>query len=68
MIVYTVVKEARIEFLRKQNTGRALFLVLEKLPIDKLNKREITSLAIRSHQTEGSPLCICILPRYLQGS
>jgi len=68
MIVHTVAKEACIEFLRKQNTGRVLFLLLEMLPIDKLNKREVTSLTIRSHQTEGSLLCTCALPRYLQGS
>jgi structural maintenance of chromosome 4 len=43
MVVNTVAQgQACIEFLRKQNIGRALFMVLEKLPTDKLNERVVT--------------------------
>ncbi|KAG1879662.1 RecF/RecN/SMC N terminal domain-containing protein [Suillus tomentosus] len=43
MVVDTVAQgQACIEFLRKQNIGRASFMVLEKLPTDKLNERVVT--------------------------
>ncbi|OAX33539.1 hypothetical protein K503DRAFT_869495 [Rhizopogon vinicolor AM-OR11-026] len=43
MVVDTVTQgQACIEFLRKQNIGRASFMVLEKLPTDKLNERVVT--------------------------
>ncbi|KAG1744333.1 hypothetical protein EDD22DRAFT_1005720 [Suillus occidentalis] len=43
MVVDTVAQgQACIEFLRKQNIGRTSFMVLEKLPTDKLNERVVT--------------------------
>ncbi|KAG2746768.1 hypothetical protein P692DRAFT_201933204 [Suillus brevipes Sb2] len=43
MVVDTVTQgQACIEFLRKQNIGRASFMVLEKLPTDRLNERVVT--------------------------
>ncbi|KAG2337616.1 hypothetical protein BDR05DRAFT_970038 [Suillus weaverae] len=43
MVVDTVAQgQACIEFLRKQNIGRASFMVLEKLPTDRLNERVVT--------------------------
>ena len=43
MVVDTVTQgQACIEFLHKQNIGRASFMVLEKLPTDKLNERVVT--------------------------
>ena len=43
MVLDTVTQgQACIEFLRKQNIGRASFMVLEKLPTDKLNERVVT--------------------------
>jgi structural maintenance of chromosome 4 len=43
MVVDTVAQgQACIKFLRKENIGHALFMVLEKLPTDKLNERVVT--------------------------
>ncbi|KAG1859796.1 RecF/RecN/SMC [Suillus subluteus] len=43
MVVDTVAQgQACIEFLRKQNIGRASFMVLEKLPTDRLNEHVVT--------------------------
>ncbi|KAG1842247.1 RecF/RecN/SMC N terminal domain-containing protein [Suillus subalutaceus] len=42
MVVDTVAQgQACIEFLRKQNIGRASFMVLEKLPTDRLNEHVV---------------------------
>ncbi|KAG2364796.1 RecF/RecN/SMC N terminal domain-containing protein [Suillus spraguei] len=43
MVVDTVAQgQACIEFLRKQSIGRASFMVLEKLPTDRLNEHVVT--------------------------
>jgi hypothetical protein len=43
MVVDTVTQgQACIEFSRKQNIGHASFMVLEKLPTDKLGERVVT--------------------------
>jgi structural maintenance of chromosome 4 len=48
MIADTVAQDqACIEFLRKQNIGRASFMVLEKLPTDKLNERIVTPKGVQ---------------------